>query len=101
MIVGVNKYTVANEVPPPVRVIDNSAVLKAQVAKLKQVKESRDPARAAKALEGVRAAAADSSLNLLGDLFPPKFTFSHPAAAHPRLQARASRRPKRAARWRT
>ena len=31
VIVGVNKYTVANEAPPPVRVIDNSAVLKAQV----------------------------------------------------------------------
>ena len=41
---GVTKYTVANEQPPPVRVIDNSAVLKAQVAKLKQVKESRDAA---------------------------------------------------------
>jgi hypothetical protein len=27
VIVGVNKYTVANEQPPPVRVIDNSAVL--------------------------------------------------------------------------
>jgi methylmalonyl-CoA mutase len=62
----VNKYTVANETPPPVRVIDNSAVLNAQVAKLKQVKQSRDSARAAKALEGVRAAAADSSINLLG-----------------------------------
>ena len=89
VIVGVNKYTVANEAPPPVRVIDNSAVLKAQVAaaaaavpphvqqqqwltphqvaKLEQVKSSRDPVRAAKALDGVRVAAADSSLNLLGE----------------------------------
>ena len=83
---GVNKYTVANEQPPPVRVIDNSAVqpppltttprfrinhrrvqvLKAQVAKLKHVKETRDPERAAKALDAVRAAAADASVNLLG-----------------------------------
>lgn len=62
-----NKYTVANEQPPPVRVIDNSAVLTAQLAKLKQVKETRDSARAAKALDGVRAAAADSSINLLGE----------------------------------
>ena len=87
-----NKYTVANEAPPPVRVIDNSAVLKAQVSssccsssisstsskqrhcltahqvgKLQQVKASRDPVRAAKALDGVRAAAADASVNLLGE----------------------------------
>jgi methylmalonyl-CoA mutase len=67
VIVGVNKYTVANEEPPPVRVIDNSAVLKAQVAKLMHVKQSRDAAAAAKALDGVRAAAADSSINLLGE----------------------------------
>jgi methylmalonyl-CoA mutase N-terminal domain/subunit len=59
-------YTVANVQPPPVRVIDNSAVLTAQLAKLKQVKGTRDSARAAKALDGVRAAAADSSINLLG-----------------------------------
>jgi methylmalonyl-CoA mutase N-terminal domain/subunit len=62
----VNKYTVANETPPPVRVIDNSAVLSAQLAKLQQVKQSRDSVRAVKALDGVRAAAADPRINLLG-----------------------------------
>ena len=87
VIVGVNKYTVADETPPPVRIIDNTAVLNAQVAKLKHVKQSRDSVRAAKALDGVRAAAADPSINLLGELAPASACHVTRARSPPRCRS--------------
>ena len=45
---------------------DLEGVARSLEMELKQVKGTRDSARAAKALDGVRAAAADSSINLLG-----------------------------------
>ncbi|WIA16317.1 hypothetical protein OEZ85_013016 [Tetradesmus obliquus] len=62
VIVGVNKFisqaTDAEAVP--VRQIDNSAVLTAQLARLAQVKASRDGAAVAAALQAVEAAARSS-----------------------------------------
>jgi len=53
VIVGVNKYRLAEEAPVNVLKIDNSAVRTQQLAKLARIRETRDSTTATKALEHV------------------------------------------------
>ena len=64
VIVGVNKYRLAEEEELQVRVVDNAAVRQAQVARLKTVRAARDAAGCASALAALRGAARGSG-NLL------------------------------------
>ena len=65
VIVGVNKYRVENPEIVDVLDIDNSAVRDGQIARLKQIRASRDAAACQAALDALTAAAADGSGNLL------------------------------------
>jgi len=58
VIVGVNKYRLAQEAPVAVLAVDNSRVRAAQVARLSQVRAGRDSGRAAAALAALTASAA-------------------------------------------
>lgn len=63
VIVGVNRYRLENEPPLAVRAIDNKKVRDEQVARLGEIRRTRDPARAAAALAALQAAArADGNL---------------------------------------
>ncbi|XP_075914506.1 methylmalonyl-CoA mutase, mitochondrial isoform X4 [Petromyzon marinus] len=63
VIVGVNRYRMEKEEPMEILSIDNSAVRAKQLAKLKKVKESRDPAAVSSALLRLReSAASDENL---------------------------------------
>jgi methylmalonyl-CoA mutase len=64
VIVGVNKYRPENEAPIDFRSIDNAAVREAQVARLAQIRATRDAAACAAALAEVTRRAAEGS-NLL------------------------------------
>jgi methylmalonyl-CoA mutase len=64
VIVGVNKFRLENEPPLAIRAIDNAEVREAQVAKLKTLKATRNPAKLAAALDALRAGAR-SDANLL------------------------------------
>jgi methylmalonyl-CoA mutase len=65
VIVGVNKYKLAEEEPIPIREIDNTAVREAQVRRLRAVKAKRDPKAVAAALGALTDAARDGKGNLL------------------------------------
>jgi methylmalonyl-CoA mutase len=65
VIVGVNKYKLAEEMPIPIREIDNTAVRDAQVKRLRAVKAKRDPKAVAAALGALTAAARTGQGNLL------------------------------------
>ena len=65
VIVGVNKYRLAEETPLEVRDIDNSAVREAQIARLAQIRATRDAAAVAKALAKLEELAASGKGNLL------------------------------------
>jgi methylmalonyl-CoA mutase len=65
VIVGVNKYKLAEEMPIPIREIDNTAVRDAQVKRLRAVKAKRDPKAVAAALEALTDAARTGQGNLL------------------------------------
>jgi methylmalonyl-CoA mutase len=65
VIVGVNKYRLAEEEPVATREIDNSAVRRAQVARLKQVRAGRDQAGVREALEALTGCARSGQGNLL------------------------------------
>ncbi|MCP3867376.1 MAG: methylmalonyl-CoA mutase [Gammaproteobacteria bacterium] len=65
VIVGVNKYQPESEPEVDVLSIDNTAVRESQVARLKQVRGSRDEAACKTALEALTAAARDNTGNLL------------------------------------
>ncbi|MEC9432084.1 MAG: methylmalonyl-CoA mutase [Pseudomonadota bacterium] len=65
VIVGVNKYRLAKEDDLDILDIDNEAVLAAQVARLKTVRESRDQAACDAALAALSQGAADGTGNLL------------------------------------
>jgi methylmalonyl-CoA mutase N-terminal domain/subunit len=65
IMVGVNKYATTQESNIPLLKIDE-AVQRRQMDNLKRVKAERDPARVARALEGVRVAAAGAT-----NLMPP------------------------------
>ncbi len=65
IIVGVNKYQLAEEPPVDILDIDNSAVREAQIQRINQVRESRDAEVCQKALDALTRAAEDDSGNLL------------------------------------
>ena len=65
VIVGVNKYQSGLKPDIDVLDIDNSKVRAQQIARLEQVKRSRDAAKAQAALDALTAAAKDGTGNLL------------------------------------
>ncbi len=65
VIVGVNKYRLAEETPLEVRDIDNSAVREAQIRRLVQIRKTRDAAAVEKALARLEELAATGQGNLL------------------------------------
>ena len=66
VIVGVNKYTLAEEDPIEVLDVDNTAVRKSQIARLEKMRADRDEAACQKALAAITAACEDDTQNLLG-----------------------------------
>jgi methylmalonyl-CoA mutase len=64
-IVGVNKYRLADEPPIEVREIDNAAVRDAQLARLAQVRATRDARAVAASLAALTGAAKSGEGNLL------------------------------------
>ncbi|MDT7835616.1 methylmalonyl-CoA mutase [Aquabacterium sp. OR-4] len=65
VIVGVNKYRLAKESPVEILEVDNVKVREAQIARLQQIKASRDGARVAAALAALTQAAGSGQGNLL------------------------------------
>ncbi|GEO39354.1 methylmalonyl-CoA mutase [Skermanella aerolata] len=65
VVVGINKYRVANPEKVDVLSIDNTAVREQQVARLQQIRASRDEAAWRASLDALTAAARDGSGNLL------------------------------------
>ncbi|QBY01039.1 methylmalonyl-CoA mutase [Rhodophyticola sp. CCM32] len=65
VIVGVNKYRLAEEDPIDILDIDNDAVREAQVARLEQIRSTRDAAACDGALAALENAAATGTGNLL------------------------------------
>ena len=65
VIVGVNKYKLAEEAAIDIRDIDNIAVREEQIASLKKIRASRDTAAVNAALEALTACAAGGEGNLL------------------------------------
>jgi methylmalonyl-CoA mutase len=65
VLVGVNRYRPREETPIEVLKVDNSAVLAAQIAKLKRLKAERDEAATRAALAALTDAARTGSANLL------------------------------------
>ncbi len=65
VIVGVNKFQLAEEPEIDTREIDNTAVREAQVARLKRIRETRDQAKCATALAALTRAAETGTGNLL------------------------------------
>jgi methylmalonyl-CoA mutase len=66
VIVGVNKYRLAEEDPIEVLDVDNTAVRKSQIARLEKMRAERDETACQKALAAITAACEDASQNLLG-----------------------------------
>ncbi|MDR3214590.1 MAG: methylmalonyl-CoA mutase [Azoarcus sp.] len=66
VIVGVNKYKLAKEDPIEILDIDNNAVREAQIARLKQIRASRDAATVEAALAALTQCAETGEGNLLG-----------------------------------
>lgn len=64
-VVGVNRYQLQEDEHVEVRQVDNSAVREAQLAKLKTLKNNRDPQRHREALEALAAGAGSNDANLL------------------------------------
>jgi methylmalonyl-CoA mutase len=65
VIVGVNKFQLAEEPEIDVREIDNRAVREAQVARLNRIRETRDVGKVRAALEALTNAAGSGEGNLL------------------------------------
>jgi methylmalonyl-CoA mutase len=65
VIIGVNKYPPADEAPIEVLKIDNSAVRRHQIEKLKRLKAERDPVALQEALDRLVRAADRGNENLL------------------------------------
>jgi methylmalonyl-CoA mutase, N-terminal domain len=63
-VVGVNAYALAQEAPPELLKVDDSAE-RAQLARLREVKAQRDGAEVARRLDAVRAAAREPKVNVL------------------------------------
>lgn len=66
VIVGVNKYKLAKEDPVDILQIDNNKVRESQVARLAQIRASRDASAVQAALDALTAAAESGQGNLLG-----------------------------------
>jgi methylmalonyl-CoA mutase len=64
-LIGVNRYRLEKDEPPEVLRIDNQAVRTAQVARLAELRGSRDGAATARALEALAGAARSGEGNLL------------------------------------
>ena len=65
VIVGVNKYRVADDALPAIRKVDNAAVRQAQIGRLKQLRGERDEARTQAALAALTDTARSGKGNLL------------------------------------
>ncbi|WP_294259246.1 methylmalonyl-CoA mutase [uncultured Comamonas sp.] len=65
VIVGVNKYKLAKEDPVDILEVDNVKVRDSQIARLKEIKASRDAAKVGAALAAITAAAESGEGNLL------------------------------------
>ncbi|ULR90740.1 methylmalonyl-CoA mutase [Comamonas sp. B21-038] len=65
VIVGVNKYKLAKEDPVDILEVDNVKVRDSQIARLNQIKATRDAAAVDKALHALSAAAESGEGNLL------------------------------------
>jgi methylmalonyl-CoA mutase len=65
VVVGVNKFRLAEEPEIDTREIDNTAVREAQVARLKNIKAARDAAKCQAALDALTACARTGQGNLL------------------------------------
>src|SRR5438445_4878015 len=65
VIVGVNKFQLAEETPIDIREIDNTAVREAQIARLERVRAARDAVRVRAALDALTRAAEPGEGNLL------------------------------------
>jgi methylmalonyl-CoA mutase len=65
VIVGVNKYKLAKEDPIEIREVDNVKVREGQIARLQQIRATRDGAKVQAALEALTAAAESGKGNLL------------------------------------
>jgi len=65
VIVGVNKFKLENEPVVDIRAIDNAAVRESQIARLKQIRSSRDTRKTEEALGALTLAAESGSGNLL------------------------------------
>ena len=65
VIVGVNKFQLAEEPPLDVREIDNTAVREAQIARLKRIRATRDAATVGAALDALTRAAESGEGNVL------------------------------------
>ncbi len=64
-IVGVNKYRLQQEAPIDILEVDNSAVRRAQIARLKKLKKERDDSRVRQALRRLTKVAESGEGNLL------------------------------------
>jgi len=65
IIVGVNKYQLAEEPPIDILNIDNSAVREAQIQRINEVRDSRDETVCKKTLKALTLAAEEETGNLL------------------------------------
>jgi methylmalonyl-CoA mutase len=65
VIVGVNKYRLEREAPVEIRAIDNTAVRERQIARLQQVRASRDTAAVQRGLDALTECARTGQGNLL------------------------------------
>lgn len=65
VVVGVNKFRLEEEAPIDILEVDNSKVRKAQLERLKQVRQSRNAAKCQSSLEVLAEVAATGSGNLL------------------------------------
>ena len=65
VIVGVNKYCPENEEPIEILEVDNTAVLEAQIARLKKLKAERDSQKVQACLDAITEAAKNNTGNLL------------------------------------
>ncbi len=65
IIVGVNKYQLAEEPPVDILDIDNTAVREAQIRRIREVRDNRDETVCSKTLDALTKAAEEGTGNLL------------------------------------
>ena len=65
IIVGVNKYQLAEEPPVDILDIDNTAVREAQIRRIREVRDNRDETACSKTLDALTRAAEEGTGNLL------------------------------------